>query len=68
GDRLNKLYKEALDEAQILEELEPIIKDYAENRSDGEKFGDYVVRAGYVKACLAAPFVENRAAGETFHA
>ncbi|CAH0489787.1 unnamed protein product [Peronospora farinosa] len=68
GDRLNKLYKEALDEAQILEELEPIIKDYAENRNEGEKFGDFVIRADYVKACLAAPLVENRAAGETFHA
>ncbi|KAF4038503.1 Nitrite and sulphite reductase 4Fe-4S domain [Phytophthora infestans] len=68
GDRLNKLYKEAVDEAQILEELEPIIKDYAENRDQGEKFGDYVTRAGYVKACLAAPLVENRAAGDTFHA
>ncbi|RLN52299.1 hypothetical protein BBJ29_002365 [Phytophthora kernoviae] len=67
-DRLNKLYKEALDEAQILAELEPIIKDYAENRDQGEKFGDFVIRAGYVKACLAAPLVENRAAGETFHA
>ncbi|KAF1791026.1 thiamine diphosphate-binding fold [Phytophthora cactorum] len=62
------LYKEAVDEAQILEELEPIIKDYAENRDQGEKFGDYVIRAGYVKACLAAPLVENRAAGDTFHA
>ncbi|POM58998.1 Sulfite reductase (NADPH) hemoprotein, beta-component [Phytophthora palmivora] len=68
GDRLNKLYKEAVDEAQILEELEPIIKDYAENRDQGEKFGDYVTRAGYVKACRAAPLIENRAPGEDFHA
>jgi sulfite reductase (NADPH) hemoprotein beta-component len=68
GDRLNKLYKEAVDEAQILQELEPIIKDYAEHREQDEKFGDFVIRAGYVEACLAAPLVENRAAGETFHA
>lgn len=69
GDRLNKLYKEAVDEETILAELEPIIKDFAENRTSAEeRFGDFVVRRGYVKACLAAPLVENRAAGETFHA
>jgi sulfite reductase (NADPH) hemoprotein beta-component len=67
GDRLNKLYKEAVDEEQILAELAPIIKNYAENRNPNEKFGDFVIRQGYVKACLAAPLVENRAAGETFH-
>ncbi|KAJ0404252.1 hypothetical protein P43SY_000652 [Pythium insidiosum] len=68
GERLNKLYKEAVDEETILRELAPIIKDYAENREDDEKFGDFVIRAGYVKACLAAPLVEDRAAGDTFHA
>ncbi|TMW65246.1 hypothetical protein Poli38472_009413 [Pythium oligandrum] len=68
GERLNKLYKEAVDEEQILAELGPIIKNYAENREEGEKFGDFVIRAGYVKACLAAPLVEERAPGETFHA
>jgi sulfite reductase (NADPH) hemoprotein beta-component len=67
GDRLNKLYKEGVDEEQILAELAPIIKDYAQNRHDGEKFGDFVIRHGYVKACLAAPLVEARAPGATFH-
>lgn len=67
GDRLNKLYKEAVDEEQILAELAPIIKDYAENRTTGEKFGDFVIRHGYVKECLSAPLVENRAPGATFH-
>lgn len=67
GDRLNKLYKEALDETQILKELAPIIQDYAQNRTDGEKFGDFVIRQGYVKACLAAPLVPERAPGGTFH-
>ncbi|QQK77662.1 assimilatory sulfite reductase (NADPH) hemoprotein subunit [Salicibibacter cibarius] len=48
GDRLNKLYRENIGEAQILEELRPIISAYAKERNDGEHFGDYVVRAGYV--------------------
>ncbi|TYZ64065.1 hypothetical protein PybrP1_003082 [[Pythium] brassicae (nom. inval.)] len=67
GDRLNKLYKEGVDEEQILAELAPIIKDYAENRRDGEKFGDFVIRHEYVKECLSAPGVADRAPGATFH-
>ncbi|MEM7283037.1 MAG: NADPH-dependent assimilatory sulfite reductase hemoprotein subunit [Pseudomonadota bacterium] len=50
GDRLNTLYKENIDEAEILESLEPIFADYASNQKEGERFGDYVIRAGYVTA------------------
>lgn len=49
GDRLNKLYKENIDEQEILATLEPIIHRYAKERSTGEHFGDFVIRAGYVK-------------------
>jgi sulfite reductase (NADPH) hemoprotein beta-component len=48
GDRLNSLYKEMLSEADILEELEPIIAAYAQERTDGEHFGDFVIRKGIV--------------------
>jgi len=50
GDRLNKLYREALPDSEIRATLEPIIKDWAQNRTDGEHFGDFVIRAGYVAA------------------
>ncbi|MES1942737.1 sulfite reductase subunit beta [Salinisphaera sp. PC39] len=50
GDRLNKLYRENIDEDEILAELTPMIHRYAEEREDGERFGDFVVRAGIVKA------------------
>ena len=50
GDRLNKLYKEMLNEEEILAELTPIIRRYARYRAIGERFGDYVIKAGYVKA------------------
>jgi len=50
GNRLNKLYRENINEQQILEALEPIIKDYSENRQSNEYFGDFVVRKAYVKA------------------
>lgn len=50
GERLNKLYREMLDEAGILAELDPIIADYSQERQRGETFGDFVIRKGYVKA------------------
>lgn len=50
GVRLNKLYKEMLNEAAILQELEPIIAHYARERQGGERFGDFVIRKEYVKA------------------
>lgn len=53
GQRLNKLYREMVDEAEILHELRPILKDYADNRNAEERFGDFVIRKGYVKATLA---------------
>ncbi|MEN1970432.1 assimilatory sulfite reductase (NADPH) hemoprotein subunit [Lentibacillus sp. N15] len=48
GDRLNRLYRENIGEKEILENLRSILPDYAKNRQDGEHFGDYVIRAGYV--------------------
>lgn len=59
GDRLTKLYKENIGEAEILDSLTPIIQQYAKERQDGEHFGDFVIRAGYVAAV---------ASGQDFHA
>jgi len=52
GERLNKLYKESLREEEILAEIKPIIKRYALERTEGEHFGDWVIRAGYVKKTI----------------
>lgn len=52
GSRLNTLFRETINEDQILQELEPIIADYAANRNKGERFGDFVIRNKYVKATL----------------
>ncbi|EPB83034.1 hypothetical protein HMPREF1544_10217 [Mucor circinelloides 1006PhL] len=52
GQRLNKLYKESLREEEILQEINPIIKRYAAERLSGEPFGDFVIRAGYVKETI----------------
>jgi sulfite reductase (NADPH) hemoprotein beta-component len=50
GERLNKLYKEMLNEEEILNELRPLLADYAKNRSKDEHFGDFVIRKGYIRA------------------
>jgi sulfite reductase (NADPH) hemoprotein beta-component len=50
GDRLNKLYQSDVKDTEILQVLRPIFEDYAKNREEGEKFGDFTIRAGYVKA------------------
>ena len=50
GERLNKLHKEMLDEEGILQELTPLLEGYAARRAPNERFGDFVVREGHVRA------------------
>ncbi|MBE1441239.1 assimilatory sulfite reductase (NADPH) hemoprotein subunit [Paenibacillus sp. OAS669] len=50
GDRLSKLYRENIGEEDIIDILSPMIQHYAADRTEGEHFGDFVIRAGYVKA------------------
>jgi len=60
GERLNKLYRENIGEEQILAELKPILERYAKERNDGERFGDFTIRAGYVQATVEGKdFHEN---------
>lgn len=44
GKRLNKLYKENLDEPEILNTLNALLKDFSANKNFNESFGDYVIR------------------------
>ena len=48
GQRLNALYRENIDEAQILAALDPLLADYAAQRRPAEGFGDFLVRTGVV--------------------
>ncbi len=50
GERLNKLYRNSITHEQIIDELKPILLDYAKEREKGERFGDFTIRKGYVKA------------------
>ncbi|CCM00367.1 uncharacterized protein FIBRA_02397 [Fibroporia radiculosa] len=56
GERLNKIYRETVTEPEILAILRPMIKQYALERREGEHFGDFVIRAGYI-----APTTEGKA-------
>ena len=44
GERLNKLYKESLEEAQILIELDSLFTAFKVERNERESFGDYTWR------------------------
>ncbi|MBM7071332.1 assimilatory sulfite reductase (NADPH) hemoprotein subunit [Shewanella sp. 202IG2-18] len=54
GKRLNKLYKDNVDESTIFSELDGLFEQYSEQRHAGEGFGDFVVRSGVVKAVIEA--------------
>jgi len=50
GSRLSKLYRENVGEENILNELRVLLPRFAKERLEGEHFGDFVIRAGIVKA------------------
>ena len=59
GTRLNKLYRRDIDGDAIVAALSPLFREYAERRTDGERFGDYVIRTGHIRPTTA---------GNRFHA
>nr|POE51861.1 sulfite reductase [nadph] subunit beta [Quercus suber] len=50
GNRLNKLYRSSIKEDEILAIMKPLLKQYKLERNDGERFGDFVIRSGVIKA------------------
>ncbi|MCY8494958.1 assimilatory sulfite reductase (NADPH) hemoprotein subunit [Bacillus inaquosorum] len=50
GSRLSKMYRENIGEEDILSELRVLLSRYAKERDEGEHFGDFVIRAGIIKA------------------
>ncbi|HEY4964761.1 MAG TPA: NADPH-dependent assimilatory sulfite reductase hemoprotein subunit [Puia sp.] len=48
GMRLNKVYKESLDEPAILQELDQLFEKFASERNTRESFGDFAVRKKWV--------------------
>lgn len=50
GSRLSKMYRENIGEEEILSELSVLLSRFATEREEGEHFGDFVIRAGVIKA------------------
>jgi len=48
GSRMSKLYAEDLQHDDIVAKLDPLFAAYAKERTADERFGDFVIRAGYV--------------------
>lgn len=48
GYRLNKIYKENLDEVAILKELDVLLESFKTKRKKKESFGDFIMREGIV--------------------
>jgi sulfite reductase (NADPH) hemoprotein beta-component len=48
ASRLSKLYAEDLGHDAIVAALDPLFAAYAREREAGERFGDFVIRAGFV--------------------
>jgi sulfite reductase (NADPH) hemoprotein beta-component len=55
GQRLSKLYRENIVSAEIKPLLAPIFTHYAKSRKDGERFGDFCIREGYVAETIQGP-------------
>jgi sulfite reductase (NADPH) hemoprotein beta-component len=52
GRRLNRLYRKNLNQQELIKTLDDLLADYAAHRQADEKFGDFVVRHGIVKAVI----------------
>jgi sulfite reductase (NADPH) hemoprotein beta-component len=53
GQRLNRMYLENVGEEAILAALDTTLGHFARDRIENEPFGDFVIRAGYVKEVKA---------------
>lgn len=47
GERLNQVYKEEVDEAEILETLDGLFAEFTDKSNDNERFGDYMHRTHF---------------------
>jgi sulfite reductase (NADPH) hemoprotein beta-component len=44
---------------EIIEELTAVLRRYSDERESGERFGDFCIRAGYVKATIQGADFHN---------
>lgn len=66
GQRLSKLYRENVPAHEIKPLLAPIFQSYAMDRHDGERFGDFCIRSGYVAETIQGPDFHKNLKPEAF--
>lgn len=52
GTRIPRMYRENINEDEILSEIDLLVGRWAKERNAGEGFGDFTIRAGIVKPVL----------------
>jgi sulfite reductase (NADPH) hemoprotein beta-component len=55
GSRLNKLYAQDVPAGEITARLDPLFAAYRAERQEGERFGAFVIRAGYIAETVNGP-------------
>ena len=56
GQRLGCLYRENINEQEIIAALSPLFVRYSEERNEAEHFGDFLVRAGMTREVTAGRY------------
>ena len=59
GERLNRMIRENVGEATILEVLAEVLARYARDRQPGEHFGDFTIHAGIVREVTEGRFFND---------
>ncbi|MEH3146953.1 MAG: NADPH-dependent assimilatory sulfite reductase hemoprotein subunit [Methylobacterium frigidaeris] len=60
GSRLGKLYADDVSAGEIRATLDPLFSAYARGRNPGERFGDFLIRAGHVARTVNGPDFHDR--------
>lgn len=64
NSKSSSLFPESVTEPEILAILGPMIKRYALERFEGERFGDFTIRAGYIAPTTEGKLWYERSGGE----
>src|SRR6185503_6328953 len=59
GMRLNRLWKDVVKDAEMENELRPLLTRYAKERNSGERFGDWTARVIWAEAAQPAAVAAN---------
>jgi sulfite reductase (NADPH) hemoprotein beta-component len=64
GERLGCLYRENINEQDIIDALSPLFSAFAAERYDDERFGDFLLRTDVVREVTAGRFFHHAPGGQ----